>query len=91
MDNEKRLLSLLCDALDAKGNATAKQEGAWLRLNQTGEELLERNGILLADMMYDYGDFPEGFVPVCLGMEYYALLPEKLAMRALVLDHLELD
>lgn len=53
-------------------------------------ELLEKNGILLTDMMYNWSEFPKGFVPIDLGREYYALLPKELALKALALEYLDL-
>ncbi len=61
-----------------------------LAIRSMGPEALPASsGIFLADMMYDFSEFPKGFVPVNLGMEYYALIPNELAMRALTLGHLE--
>jgi hypothetical protein len=82
-ENEERLLSLLSQAIQAKGFPLD-----WFRSYESYADLLERNGILLADMMYDFAEFPKGSAPVCLGMEYYALFPEKLALKALALEWL---
>jgi len=84
--NEKKLLSLLWKAIRSKDITL----GGYYQSDELCSDLLERNGILLADMMYNWTEFPKGFVPVCLGMEYYALLPEKIAMKALTLGHLDL-
>lgn len=84
-ENEKKLLSLLSEAIRAKGLPLD-----WFNSTESYADLLEHNGILLADMMYDFAEFPKGSVPVCVGMEYYALFPEKLAMKALTLGYLDL-
>lgn len=53
-------------------------------------EILQKNGIQFVDMMYNYCSFSDGFVPVDLGGEYYALVPAELAIKALTLGHLSL-
>lgn len=84
-ENEKKLLSLLSEAIRAKGLPLD-----WFNSTESYADLLEHNGILLADMMYNLTEFPKGFAPVDLGKEYYALFPDKLAMKALTLGHLDL-
>jgi hypothetical protein len=85
-ENIEKLESLLRKTLQSKGLPIKDHV-----LTPRSEELMTSNGILLADMMYDFSEFPKGFVPVNLGMEYYALIPDELAMKTLVLGQLVLD
>jgi hypothetical protein len=87
-ENEKKLLSLLSEAIRRRFPNGLPLD--WFHSTESYADLLERNGMLLADMMYNWTEFPKGFAPVDLGKEYYALIPDKLAMKALVLGHLDL-
>jgi hypothetical protein len=84
-DSIEKLEGFLRKALQSRGLPTKDHV-----LTPRSEELLVRNGIFLLDMMYNFGEFPEGFAPVNLGAEYYALIPDELATKALVLGYLDL-
>jgi hypothetical protein len=90
-ENEKRLLDLLWNAIPKRGLTYREyHEGEVAMAAQVFADLLKRNGILVVDMMCIYSDSPEGFVSVNLGKKYCAFIPKELALKILVLGHLDL-
>jgi hypothetical protein len=88
--NETKLHDILCECLKSKGLWEGDPRDP-KSLLPGASELLQRNGIYLADMAYNFSQFPERFVPVDMGVEYYAFIPDDMATKALVLGYLDLS
>jgi hypothetical protein len=88
--NEEKLHDILEECLKSKGLWEGDPRDP-KSLLPGAAELLERNGIYLADMAYNYSPFPERCVPLDMGVEYYAFMPDDMAAKALVLGYLDLS